>query len=53
MFQDPKETFNFMLSLAEQMLKNGNREHGCRHSAGIWLSSIECPVVTARAWTPF
>jgi tetratricopeptide (TPR) repeat protein len=27
MFQDPKETFNFMLSLAEQMLKNGNREH--------------------------
>jgi len=23
MFQDPKETFNFMLSLAEQMLKNG------------------------------
>jgi len=27
MFQDPKETYNFMLSLVEQMLKDGNREH--------------------------
>jgi tetratricopeptide (TPR) repeat protein len=36
MFQDPKETFNFMLSLAEQMLKDGNREHAAalgRHLA--------------------
>jgi tetratricopeptide (TPR) repeat protein len=36
MFQDPKETYNFMLSLAEQMLKDGNREHAaalCWHLA--------------------
>jgi hypothetical protein len=26
-FQNPKESFNFMLSLSEQMLTDGNREH--------------------------
>jgi tetratricopeptide (TPR) repeat protein len=36
MFRDPAESFNFMLSLAEQMLKDGNREHAAalaRHLA--------------------
>jgi tetratricopeptide (TPR) repeat protein len=35
-FRDPGESFNFMLSLAEQMLKDGNREHAAalgRHLA--------------------
>jgi tetratricopeptide (TPR) repeat protein len=45
MFQDPGESFNFMLSLAEQMLKDGNREHSAalgRHLADFHRTPPRC-----------
>jgi len=51
-FREPEESFNFMLSLAEQIMKDGNRKHAAalgRHLAEF----IERPIVTARVWTRF
>jgi len=39
MFQDPQETFNFMLSLSEQMLAAGDREHAA--ALGRYLDSFK------------
>jgi tetratricopeptide (TPR) repeat protein len=35
MFQDPKETYSFMLALAEQMLKEGHRKHAAALGWGL------------------